>query len=283
MINVAQEAHSYARFKNSKRQLKRSLKSGVDPLQLKYLQINSCDTNNPIAFRSFAIVDSVMVGHLGPREYVKAMEETDMGIRLAEWSVVEAFKHITQLVESGKNFKWLSVRCPVQLATDVDVYAWIKDLIKKHDFKYQKKLCLEFSSDLLLADERAARRTVLDMKLLGIKTMVSNCGRSTCPTSQFLKIPADMAMLAPEITKWTGSRNKPNFINTLIPYLSSMRVEVYAAGLVHDEQIRLLNRVDCVGYSVVGDYRGKQNIRGKLITFEKLLAQKFETEEDSFA
>jgi hypothetical protein len=62
-----------------------------------------------------------------------------------------------------------------------------------------------------------------------------------------------------------------------------MRVEVYAAGLVHDEQIRLLNRVDCVGYSVVGDYRGKQNIRGKLITFEKLLAQKFETEEDSFA
>lgn len=282
MENVVKDAAQYLKYKNNKLQLQRSLEAGVEPLHLKYVQINSCDTNNPIAYRSFAIVNSVVLGHLAPKQYVSAMERTDMGIRLAEWSVEEAFGHINKLIESGKKFKWLSVRCPVRLAMEVDVYAWIKRLMDKHDFKHPEKLCLEFSSDLLRADGRLARRAVLDMKLLGVKTLVSNCGRQSCPTSQFLKVPADMALLAPEITAWTGSRNKPQFINTLIPYINSMRVQVYAAGVENDEQIRLLNRVDCVGYTVANDYKGKQNIIGKLVSFERLLQIENEAEEDSF-
>lgn len=282
MADVIKDAAQYLKQKNTQLQVKRSLDAGVEPLHLKFLQINSCDTNAPIAFRSFAIINSVVEGHLVPRQYMNAMENTEMGIRLAEWSIEEAFGYITRLVEEGVRFKWLSVRCPVRLVLEVDVYAWIKTLMDKHKFEYPDKLCLEFSSDLLRTDGRLARRAVLDMKLLGVKTLVSNCGKQTCPTSQFLKVPADMALLAPEITAWTGSRNKPQFINTLIPYINSMRVQVYAAGVSNDEQIRLLNRVDCVGYTVVNDYKGKQNIIGKLVSFERILEIKNEAEEDSF-
>ena len=282
MADVINDAAQKLQHNSSQLQVQHSLDAGVQPLQLKFVQVNSCDTNEPIAFRSFAIIDSVVEGHLAPRQYMKAMENTDMGIRLAEWSVEEAFGCITKLVDAGVNFKWLSVRCPVRLALEIDVYAWMKTLIDKHGFKYPDKLCLEFSSDLLRTYGTLARRAVLDMKLLGVKTLVSNCGKQNCPTSQFLKVPADMAMLSPEITAWTGSRNKPQFISTLIPYLNSMRVQVYAAGVSDDEQIRILNRFDCVGYTVVNDYKGKQNIIGKLVSFDRILKLKNETEEDSF-
>ena len=47
MENVVKDAAQYLKYKNNKLQLHRSLEAGVEPLHLKYLQINSCDTNNP--------------------------------------------------------------------------------------------------------------------------------------------------------------------------------------------------------------------------------------------
>ena len=95
------------------------------------------------------------------------------------------------------------------------------------------------------------------MKLLGVKTMLVGAGNAECPLSRLVDIPVDIVMLAPSVTKWTGSRNKPQLIPTLVPYIKSMRAEVYADGVLNDDQILLLNRSECVGYASVSSYEGK--------------------------
>jgi EAL domain-containing protein (putative c-di-GMP-specific phosphodiesterase class I) len=276
---VASNALSQAiRLRVYKHRVSRTLDAGVLPLVLRYRQINACDTKLPIAYRTETIVRSTALGYLTPEEYQHACESTQVSFRMAEWSVVEAMKHINHFVKAGRDVQWISVRCPSSMVERVDFYQWMKRLIKENHFRYPSKLCLEFDTSLLSKKTEPARLAILDMKLLGVKTLLSGCGDADCPMARIVQIPVDMVMLAPSVTKWTGSRNKPQVVPTLIPYLRSMRTEVYAAGVLNDEQIRLLNRSECIGYTTSSLYEGKSPTERNL-GVRKALAQK-DTEDD---
>ena len=245
------------RLRAYKKRVSRTLDAGVLPLVLRYSQINACDTKAPVAYRTDTVVRSTALGHLTPTEYRHVFETTDAGFRMAEWNVIEAMKHITHFVEAGRAVQWISVRCPARMVERVDFYKWMKRLIRENHFRYPTKICLEFDASLLSQKTEAARLAVLDMKLLGVKTLLSGCGNAECPLSRLVDIPVDMVLLDPSVTKWTGSRNKPQVIPTLIPYLKSMRAEVYADGVLNDDQIVLLNRMECMGYVTAPSYEGK--------------------------
>ena len=234
----------------------KTLDSGVLPLSLRYKQINSCETRLPVAYRTETVIRSMSLGYLTPKEYQSACEGTDVSFRVAEWSVVQAMKHITRFVKEGRDIQWISVYCPAKMVRHVDFYKWMKKLIKENHFRYPTKLCLEFDDSLLEQKTECARLAILDMKLLGVKTMLVGGASESCPAARLVQIPVDIVMLDPDVTKWTGSRNKPQLIPTLVPYLKSMRVEVYAEDVLNDEQIRLLNRSECVGYSTAKAYSG---------------------------
>lgn len=261
-----------------KHRVTRTLDAGVLPLVLRYRQINACDTRLPIAYRTDTLVRSTALGYLSPREYEHVFETTDVAFRMAEWNVIEAMKHIAKFVEAGREIQWISVRCPSRMVEHVDFYKWMKRLIKENKFRYPAKLCLEFSTSLLSRKTEHARLAVLDMKLLGVKTLLSGGGNADCPLSRLVDIPVDMVMLSPTVTKWTGSRNKPRLIPSLIPYLKSMRVDVYADGVLNDDQIQLLNRSECNGYTTDTAYVGKYPTERNL-GVRKALAQK-DTEDD---
>lgn len=266
------------RLRVYKHRVTRTLDAGVLPLVLRYRQINACDSRLPIAYRTETIVRSTALGYLTQREYQHACENTEVGFRMAEWSIVEAMKHITHFVEAGRDVQWISVRCPSSMVERVDFYKWMKRLIRENHFRYPAKLCLEFDTSLLSKKTEPARLAILDMKLLGVKTLLVGCADADCPMARLVQIPVDMVMLAPSVTKWTGNRNKPQVVPSLIPYLRSMRTEVYAAGVQNDEQISLLNRLECVGYTTASSYEGK-NPTERNLGVRKALAQK-DTEDD---
>lgn len=266
------------RLRVYKHRVSRTLDAGVLPLVLRYCQINACDTRLPIAYRTGTVVRSTALGYLTPREYRNVFENTDAGFRMAEWNVVEAMKHITRFMESGRQIEWISVRCPARMVEQVDFYKWMKRLIKENHFRYPTKLCLEFDASLLSKKTEPARLAILDMKLLGVKTMLASGASAECPLSRLVDIPVDIVMLAPTVTKWTGSRNKPQLVPTLVPYIKSMRAEVYASGVTDDEQIRLLNRLECIGYITDPSYEGK-NSTNRNMGVKTAMAQK-DTEDD---
>jgi hypothetical protein len=116
------------------------------------------------------------------------------------------------------------------------------------------------------------------MKLLGVKTMLVGCAGDNCPTARIVQIPVDMVMLTPSVTKWTGGRNKPQLVPTLVSYLKSMRAEVYADGVLNDDQVFLLNRFECEGYVTSATYQG-QYPTSRNIGVRTALMQK-DTEDD---
>ncbi len=263
-----------------KQRVKKSIKSGIRPITLRYSQVNACDTNLPIAYRTETYIVSNTHGVLKPCEYRDSCDGTMSGVRIAEWSVIEAMSHINKFVANGRNVEWISVKCPSDLAVKVDIYCWLNELFRKYHFRYPEKLCLEFPVSLLSERTDITRTAILDTKLLGVKTMLYGCGGETCPTSRLVQIPVDMVLMTPAMTELTGNRNKPDVVPTLISYLRSMRVEVYAEGVVKDDQVSTLNRCDCVGYTIGMNYDGKKALPfGRNICFETALSQK-DTEDD---
>lgn len=270
--NLSREFRKYV----YRKRIKKTLKAGVKPLVLKYSQLSACDTRLPIAYRTETVVRSMSLGYLTSSEYKKACETSDVGFRLAEWSVIEAMRHITRFIESGRRIEWISVRCPAKMVERVDFYKWMKRLIKENDFRYPKNLCLEFEASLFEQKTEEARLAVLDMKLLGVKTMV--VADESTSTSMIVDIPVDIVLLAPSLTKWTGSRNKPQLIPTMVSYLKSMRAEVYADGVLNNDQMLLLSRSECGGFATAPSYKGEYaTIRG--VGVRKAFEQK-DTEED---
>ena len=225
-----------------------TLDSGVAPLEVRYSQINSCYRKLPVAYRAHTFINSVTMGVLTPEQYAFASDGTERGVRLARWNIEQAISAVRAFERSGRHVQFVTARCPARLALVDDLYQWMKSLLDELDFHSPEKICLEFPQSLLFEDEEKVRLSILNMKLLNVRTMMSGCGADDCPVANLLRIPLDFVLLAPSVTTLIDNRNKSNAILSLIGFLRSLPVEIIAEGVCNDNQISALSRSDCFGY-----------------------------------
>lgn len=253
-----------------------TLDSGIAPLELRYCQVNDCYGKLPVAYRTSTVINSVTMGVLTQEKYSFAADSTEQGIRLARWNICEAMKAIKKFEEAGRHIQWLSVRCPAILATEVDMYDWMKKLMEENDFQTPEKLCLEFPQSLLFEQNEKAQISVLNLKLLKVKSIMSGCAANDCPIGNLMDVPVDMVFLDESKTKLTGDRDKGAVISALLQYIRSMDIEIIAEGVIEDDQLPLLHRAECFGYIVSDDYYGYTEYGSKTMTLEEAIAQKEE-------
>ena len=256
--------------------VKATLESGIVPLELRFCQINDCYNRLPIAYRTETVINSVTMGVLTQDRYEYAADSTEQGIRLARWNIVEAMKTIKKFEEAGRHIQWLSVRCPAGLASQVDMYSWMKTLMEENDFDLPEKLCLEFPQSLLFEESAKTQISILNLKLLNIKSLMSGCAASDCPVGNLIDCPVDMVLLDESKTRLAGDRDKGSVITSLMQYIRSMNIDIIADGVIEDDQIQLLNRAECIGYIVSNDYYGYIEHGSKTMTLEEAIAQKEE-------
>ena len=256
--------------------VKATLESGIVPLELRFCQINDCYSRLPIAYRTATVINSVTMGVLNQERYEYAADSTEQGIRLARWNIVEAMKTIKKFEEAGRHIQWLSVRCPAGLAAQVDMYTWMKALMEENDFHTPEKLCLEFPQSLLFEESEKTQISILNLKLLNIKSLMSGCAASDCPVGNLIDCPVDMVLLDESKTRLAGDRDKGSVITSLMQYIRSMNIEIIADGIVEDDQIQVCSRAECIGYIVSNDYYGYIEHGSKTMTLEEAIAQKEE-------
>ena len=255
-----------------------TLNSGVAPLEMRFAQINSCYSKTPVAYRSFTYINSVTEGVIPPEKYSFAADGTDRGIRLAKWNIAEAIKSIRAFEKEGRNIRFVTARVPARITLEVDVYDWMKEILKENQFDEPEKLCLEFAKSSLYEDSEKVRAALLSLKLLKVKTLLTGCGDKDCPITCLLDLPFDMALLSPWLTSLVDSRSKAKSVISLVEYLRSLSIEVMGDGVYNDEQITALNRIDCFGYIPSSGYHGSVEHGRLRMTIKEALIQKEEGE-----
>ena len=259
-----------------KRYVDMAINAGVAPLEVRYAQINSCYRRLPVAYRTFTYVNSVVEGVVSPEKYAFAAEEGETGIRLAKWNIESALAAVKRFEAAGRHVDFVTAHCPARLALEEDLYGFIKAILDENDFHTPAKLCLEFPRSLLYQDLEKVRHSILGMKLLKVRTMMTGCGENDCPVTALIRVPVDHVLVAPWITALCDDRSKGPTVLSFLSFLRSMQIEVICDGALNDEQIRILSRSDCYGYVPSPAYAGPVEHGRLRMTFDEALIQKEE-------
>lgn len=256
--------------------LKMALASGILPMETRYSQINHPYRKVPIAYRSFTYLNSIVSGVVPPEKYSYAADATEIGVRLSRHNIITAMRTVRKMEEAGRKVEFITARCSPSLALEPDMYEWMRALMEENGFDKPEKLCLEFPQSLLFEDAEQVKLSLLGMKLLKVRTMMSGCGADDCPVANLIDIPVDIVLLAPKLTQMLSSRAKNRIVLSLVQFFRALPAEVIADGVTNDEQIATLSRSDCFGYIPASNYSGNV-IHGRLrMTLDEATSQKEE-------
>lgn len=253
-----------------------TVRSGLLPLECRYSQINSCFRRLPMAYRSYTYINSVTEGIIPPEKYAYAADTGESGMKLARWNICAAIKAVRAFEAAGRHIEFVTARCPAKLAFEDDLYTYVKNILDENDFHSPEKLCLEFPQTVLYQNEDKVRLSLLNMKLLKVRTMMSGAGSKDCPVTAILNLPFDYVLLSPMITMLSDSRARGKAINALIGFYRSLSINVICDGVSNDQQISNLNRADCVGYIPSSGYEGVLTHGRLRMTLKDAVSQKEE-------
>ncbi|MBR5943129.1 MAG: EAL domain-containing protein, partial [Clostridia bacterium] len=251
-----------------------TLSSGIAPLEMRFAQINSCYRRLPIAYRSFTYINSVIEGVIPPEKYSYAADGTDRGEKLARWNIVQAMKAVKAFEAAGRDIEFVTARCPANLTLELDLYDWMKKLMDEHGFHSPSKLCLEFPRTLLYEDPERVRPSILGMKLLKVRTLMTGVGERDCPDTALIDVPVDMVLLSPRLSALSDSRDKSRVFSSYVAFLRALPVDVLGDGIYNDEQISAHSRADCFGYTPSAGYAGSVEHGRLRMTLDEAVSQK---------
>lgn len=260
----------------AKTYLEMALSSGVLPIEVRYTQINHPYRKIPIAYRSFTYLNSMISGVVPPEKYTFAADATDSGLRLSKWNIISAMRAVRKFDEAGRRVHFITARCSPSLALEPDLYEWMQKLMEENNFQKPERLCLEFPQSLLYEDAEQVRMSILGMKLLKVKTLMSGCGANDCPVANLIDIPLDYVLISPKLTSMIGSRSRNQTVLSFFQFLRTLPVDIIADGVLNDDQISTLSRADCYGYMPASNYNGSV-MHGRLrMTLDEATSQKEE-------
>jgi len=245
------------------------------PIELRYTPILDAHVGAPVAYRSTSVVYSKALGTLVEADYFYAADYgNNTGVKLSEWNISEVLRHIKLFLKNDYQVEFLTAKCTSSFAALEDAGKKVESILKKIGCDNPGMLCLEFPQSMLYHSGENARKTVLDLKLLGVKTMVSGCGTSESPMSKFMEIPADFALLDSGTTALIRDRNNPFVLSKLAGYLKSLGLTIIADGGETDDEFRDLSRMD-VNYVIASSkYQGNAKWTDGDLSVDEALEQK---------
>lgn len=256
--------------------LEMAIASGILPMETRYSQINHPYRKVPIAYRSFTYLNSIVSGVVPPEKYSYASDATELGVRLSRFNIEAAMRAVRKMESAGRKIEFITARCSPSLALEADLYEWMRALMEENNFDEPDKICLEFPQSLLYENAERVKLSLLGMRLLKVRTMISGCGADDCPVANLIDLPVDLVLLDPRLTQMLSSRVKNRVVLQFIQFLRALPTDIVADGTLNDEQIASLSRSDCFGYIPASNYSGNV-IHGRLrMTLDEATSQKEE-------
>lgn len=254
--------------------VRQTLDAGVEPIELMYQPIYDCYDDKTVAYRSYAKINSILYGTLTPETYEGIANDASQGIELAFHCLKKVMKTVILLRESYRKFAWISIRCPSAMLNCKNLYGKLKSIVEKEKFDYVGDICFEFGEDVLKSGSSFTYSNFSDIKAIGFKTAIRNCGSKEFPVTALVEFTPDIVFVEENFIKLIADRSKTEVTSALIRLVKSMGIEVVAEGAFNDDCIRELSRNECLGFIPSALYDGSNDCSYKPIGRESLLAVK---------
>ncbi len=254
--------------------VKRTVLGGVKPIELFFEPVLDNDMGEYVAYRAYAKVNSVVTGVLSPSDYLGANVSEKVMVDFTVAVIKKTVAAACELSENGVKYGFISVKCPTSLVYAENLYSKIKVAValgeaENSGFK-PEKICLEFNADVMQTESEKLKSFFSDLRAAGVKVAVSGYGGEEFSIEKLLSACPDVLFTDEKFTRLICDREKGSAVAPILNVAKSLGGIIVAEGVTNDEELREFRTRDCFGFIPSETYRGRIEVKQRLMTFEQL-------------
>lgn len=249
--------------------VRRTVASGVKPIELCFQPVYDCDYGEAIAYRAKGLINSLFVGTVSAEDYIDYSSNEKLFVELGRNLIAKTISFLTDFSESER-IRFVSVVCPTALIYDKELYSYLKKSITGSGVN-AKKLCLEFSSAVTDIDAETLKNAIVDIKSTGVKTAIDGYGGSCFSMEKLLNACPDYLFCDKSLTEIATDYEKSGAVAPIINLAKSLGANVVACGIENDSELREFRSREAFGFIPEENYKGSLDVSAKSFKTEELL------------
>jgi diguanylate cyclase (GGDEF)-like protein/PAS domain S-box-containing protein len=185
------------------------------------------------------------LGTISPDRFIPLCEEVGLIVPLGRWVMYRAIAQLRAWRSAGLRPMRLALNISPRQAIDPDLVGDVRAGLALLDGP-PDQLELEITESILLSDVANARRTIADLKSLGVRLSLDDFGTGYSALAYLKRLPVDTLKIDRAFVRdLPGDRGDAAIVSAVVALGHAMDIEVVAEGVESAEQALLLRRLGC--------------------------------------
>ncbi len=252
-----QGRNNYQRFKPEMNQLadeKHEMLSQLrvalanDELELYYQPIIDIQSNEVVSIESLLRWTHPEKGNISPAEFIPLAEESGLIVPIGNWVIETACKQLKLWQDQGHHVPQISINLSARQFHQRNLIELLQGMIDNIGID-GRQIALEITEGILMENTDDLIATMHKIKKMGIKIMIDDFGTGYSSLSYIKNFPIDVLKIDRSfIIDVPSNDGDVAIVKTIIALAHSLKLDVIAEGVEHEEQLEFLKSQKCDKY-----------------------------------
>ena len=225
-----------------------TIDSGITPIVIEIQEAHHFESREKLA-RTFLTINSLDLGVLTYRQYRFVARRTKQSAQLTDRHVQKLFRRLPELLEDRADISCYIIPVYARLVKDGELVDILLRAMSIYPDAYPGRVCIEISADILYEDIDGVKERINQLREMGFRIAISEVGDRFCPIFSLAEIPFDYAFLDQAVMAKLAEPDGDRVVGSIVNYLKSLDVKVFAPDVSDPELLFDLKRVGCDGYT----------------------------------
>ncbi|MBB6176358.1 diguanylate cyclase (GGDEF)-like protein/PAS domain S-box-containing protein [Anoxybacillus tengchongensis] len=184
------------------------------------------------------------LGAISPLEFIPIAEKNGFIFEITTWVLKEACRQVKQWKAHFPTLK-LAVNLSPFLLNRKEFVTHVKNILQETQFP-PNYLILEITESGLMENIETGKHILTELKQIGIQVAIDDFGTGFSSLAYIRNLPVSLLKIDRSfIRDITDNSKDATIVDTIIHLAKSLDLQVLAEGVERDEQVSLLQKMDC--------------------------------------
>ncbi|RAK16613.1 PAS domain S-box-containing protein/diguanylate cyclase (GGDEF)-like protein [Anoxybacillus vitaminiphilus] len=184
------------------------------------------------------------LGEISPLEFIPLAEESGFIFEITLWVLEQACRQVKEWQRHFTDLH-LAVNLSPYLLNRKELVGHVMNVLKRTQFK-PVHLILEVTESGLIENIETGKKILTELKNIGIQVAIDDFGTGFSSLAYIRNLPVSLLKIDRSFIKdIAGSSKDATIVDTIIHLAKSLDIKVLAEGVENNEQVSLLQQMDC--------------------------------------